>query len=380
MKYYLIVGEASGDLHASNLMRALQEEDAAAEFRFFGGDKMQAVGGTLVKHYREMAYMGFVQVIKHLPSILSLMRTCCEDIKAYQPDVVILVDYPSFNLKVAKYVKQELGVPVHYYIAPKLWAWKEYRIKAMKAYVDKVWSILPFEPDFFAKHDYPVTYVGNPTVDELLERAEAPFSRTDFLTAHGLGDEPIVAVLAGSRKAEVQANLPIMLEALRAFEGYQVVIAGAPGLDESFYRKVLGNDSVRVIFGSTFTLLQAAYAAVVTSGTATLEAAVLGVPQVVCYHLGGGKLFYKLMERILKVPYVSLVNLILDKPLLVELLGYRLNVNGLREELTRLLNDADYREEIQSGYKQMLVCLGGTGAARIAAQGIVNEMKIKNNR
>ena len=379
MKYYLIVGEASGDLHASNLMRALQIEDPAAEFRFFGGDQMQAVGGTLVKHYREMAYMGFVQVIKHLPSILSLMRTCCEDIKRNHPDVVILVDYPSFNLKVAKYVKQELGIPVHYYIAPKLWAWKAYRIKSMKAYVDKVWSILPFEPEFFAKYDYPVTYVGNPTVDELLERAETPFDRHHFLKQHGLTERPVVAVLAGSRKAEVKANLPIMLEALQAFEGYEVVIAGAPGLDEAFYREVLGDLAVKIVFGSTFTLLQAAYVAVVTSGTATLEAAVLGVPQVVCYHMGGGKLLYKLMERVLKVPYVSLVNLILDSPLLVELLGYRLNVTSLRLELERLLQDQDYRAKIQSGYRQMLVCLGGAGAAHKAAQGIVNEMMIKNN-
>ncbi len=379
MRYYLIAGEASGDLHASNLMKAIKEKDPAADFRYFGGDEMQKQGGTLVKHYREMAYMGFKEVIKHLPAILSLMEECKADIKSYSPDVVILIDYPSFNLKVAKYVKQQLGIPVHYYIAPKLWAWKEYRIKDLKAYVDKVWSILPFEPDYFAKFNYAVEYVGNPTVDELVKKKEAGLDIEAFKSKNKLSDRPIIALLAGSRRAEVRDNLNIMLEAIKDFDQYQAVIAGAPGLDQEYYDEVIGNHkNVSIVFGQTHDLLLAADLAAVTSGTATLEAAVMGVPQVVCYRLGGGKFFYKLMEKVLKIKYVSLVNLIVDKEVVKELLGYKLTSESLKINLQKLILDPIEYDKVKVGYAEMMDKLGGVGAAQKAASCIIDTLQNKS--
>ncbi len=378
MKYYLIAGEASGDLHASNLMKAIKDKDPKAEFRYFGGDEMHKQGGTLVKHYRDMAYMGFKEVIKHLPTILSLMKQCKADIKAYSPDVVILIDYPSFNLKVAKYVKQQLGIPVHYYIAPKLWAWKEYRIKDMKAYVDKVWSILPFEPDYFAKFNYEVKYVGNPTVDELVRKKDAGLDREAFISKNNLSQRPIIALLAGSRRAEVRDNLNIMLEAIKGFDQYQAVIAGAPGLDREYYDEVIGDyKNVSIVFGQTHELLLASDLAAVTSGTATLEAAVMGVPQVVCYRLGGGKFFYKLMEKVLKIKYVSLVNLIVDKEVVKELLGYKLTSESLKTNLQQLIADPKEYDKIKKGYEEMMARLGGVGAADNAASCIVDSLREK---
>ncbi len=378
MKYYLIAGEASGDLHAANLMKAIKDKDPEAEFRYLGGDEMHKQGGTLVKHYRDMAYMGFKEVIKHLPTILSLMKQCKADIKAYAPDVLILVDYPSFNLKVAKYVKQQLGIPVHYYIAPKLWAWKEYRIKDMKAYVDKVWSILPFEPDYFAKFDYKVEYVGNPTVDELVRKKESGIDIEAFKAKNNLSERPIIALLAGSRRAEVKDNLNIMLEAIKDFDKYQAVIAGAPGLDKEYYDEVIGDyKNVSIVFGQTHELLLAADLAAVTSGTATLEAAVMGVPQVVCYRLGGGKFFYKLMEKVLKIKYVSLVNLIVDKEVVKELLGYKLTSESLKSNLEKLILDPKEYDKIKEGYTDMMARLGGIGAADKASSRIIETLKKK---
>ena len=378
MKYYLIAGEASGDLHAANLMKAIKEKDPEANFRYFGGDEMLKQGGTLVKHYRDMAYMGFMEVIKHLPTILSLMKQCKADIKSFSPDVVILVDYPSFNLKVAKYVKLQLGLPVHYYIAPKLWAWKEYRIKELKAYVDKVWSILPFEPDYFAKFNYKVEYVGNPTVDELVRKKEAGIDCEAFKSSNSLSQKPIIALLAGSRRAEVRDNLNIMLEAIKDFDQYQAVIAGAPGLDREYYDEVIGDyKNVSIVFGQTHELLLASNLATVTSGTATLEAAVMGVPQVVCYRLGGGKFFYKLMEKVLKIKYVSLVNLIVDKEVVKELLGYKLTSDSLKIELQKIILDPIEYDKIEKGYGEMMTRLGGIGAADKAASCIVDTLQKK---
>ena len=378
MKYYLIAGEASGDLHASNLMKGIKEKDPEANFRYFGGDEMLKQGGTLVKHYRDMAYMGFMEVIKHLPTILSLMKQCKADIKSFSPDVVILVDYPSFNLKVAKYVKLQLGLPVHYYIAPKLWAWKEYRIKELKAYVDKVWSILPFEPDYFAKFNYKVEYVGNPTVDELVRKKEAGIDCEAFKSSNSLSQKPIIALLAGSRRAEVRDNLNIMLEAIKDFDQYQAVIAGAPGLDREYYDEVIGDyKNVSIVFGQTHELLLASNLATVTSGTATLEAAVMGVPQVVCYRLGGGKFFYKLMEKVLKIKYVSLVNLIVDKEVVKELLGYKLTSDSLKIELQKIILDPIEYDKIEKGYGEMMTRLGGIGAADKAASCIVDTLQKK---
>lgn len=377
MKYYLIAGEASGDLHASNLMRALQQEDASAEFRFFGGDLMTSCGGTLVKHYRDMAYMGFIPVLMNLDKVLANMRLCKQDIAAFRPDVVILIDYPGFNLKIAKYVKRRLGgIPVYYYISPKIWAWKEWRVKSIRRYVDRLYSILPFEVSFYAKHDYTVEYVGNPTVDELAVRPYADESFEDFTAECGLGKKPIIALLAGSRVAEINHNLPLMIEAAKTFHDYQLVIAGAPGISPDQYAPYLQDRSVKVVWGKTYRLLQQSRVALVTSGTATLETALLRVPQVVCYRLGGGKLFYKIFEKILKVPYVSLVNLIADSPVVCELLGYRATPENLRRELTSLFEE-NTRKKMLAGYDLVAERLGAPGAPKNAARSMVAALRTR---
>ncbi|KAA6312923.1 Lipid-A-disaccharide synthase, partial [termite gut metagenome] len=314
MKYYLIVGEASGDLHASRLMAALKEADDQAEFRFFGGDLMVAVGGVQVKHYKDLAYMGFIPVLLHLPAIFANMRRCKEDIANWKPDVVIPVDYPGFNLNIAKFVRAKTNILVYYYISPKIWAWKEYRIKNIKRDVNELFSILPFEVEFYNKHQYPVHYVGNPTVDEVMEfKAESGESFSSFTKDNGLNNKPIIALLAGSRKQEIKDNLPDMLKAASGFSDYQLVLAGAPGIAGEYYNRYVGNAGVKVVFGQTFRLLQQAEAALVTSGTATLETALFRVPQVVCYHTPAGKIVSFLKKRILNVRYISLVNLIIER-------------------------------------------------------------------
>ena len=347
MKYYLIVGEASGDLHASNLMRALKERDSQADFRFFGGDLMQAVGGTLVKHYRDLAYMGFIPVLLHLRTIFRNMDFCKKDIVDWQPDVVILVDYPGFNLKIAEFVKKHTDIPVYYYISPKIWAWKEYRIKNIKRDVDELFSILPFEVDFFKGHQYPIHYVGNPCVD-----AVDAFQKTnqetwsEFIKANELGDKPVIALLAGSRKQEIKDNLPDMLEAAKPFvDKYQLVLAGAPGIEPSYYQQYIGTEvPVKIVFGRTYRLLSQSKVALVTSGTATLETALFRVPQVVCYYIAMGKVVSFLRRHILKVKYISLVNLVANKEVVRELVADTMTVANVRSELDALLNDANYRD------------------------------------
>lgn len=374
MKYYLIAGEASGDLHASNLMKALKREDPDAEFRFFGGDLMEACGGTLVKHYRDMAYMGFIPVLMNLDKVLANMRLCKQDIAATRPDVVILVDYPGFNLKIAKYVKTRLDIPVYYYISPKIWAWKEWRVKSIRRYVDRLYSILPFEVDFYARHHYVVEYVGNPTVDELAVRPRADETFDDFVTECRLERKPIIALLAGSRVSEIKDNLPMMIEAAESFPDYQLVIAGAPGISPDFYAPYLQGHRVKVVQGKTYRLLQQSKVALVTSGTATLETALLRVPQVVCYWVGGGKLFYKTFEKILQVPYVSLVNLIADAPVVSELLGYRATAANLRRELAALFDEGN-RERMLAGYDLVAGRLGAPGAPENAARSMVAALR-----
>ncbi len=374
MKYYLIAGEASGDLHASNLMKALQREDPDAEFRYFGGDLMAACGGTLVKHYRDMAYMGFIPVLMNLDKVLANMRLCKQDITAARPDVVILVDYPGFNLKIAKYVKNRLNIPVYYYISPKIWAWKEWRVKSIRRYVDRLYSILPFEVPFYARHHYEVEYVGNPTVDELAVRPFADETFADFVADCGLDDKPIIALLAGSRVSEIKNNLPLMIEAAEPFTDYQLVVAGAPGISPDLYTPYLQGHRVKVVQGKTYRLLQQSRVALVTSGTATLETALLRVPQVVCYWVGGGKLFYKIFEKILKVPYVSLVNLIANAPVVCELLGYRATVENLRWELSRLFEE-EARQKMLAGYDLVADRLGAPGAPENAARSMVKALK-----
>ena len=373
MKYYLIVGEASGDLHASNLMGALKEYDSEAEFRFFGGDLMKSVGGTLVKHYKDLAYMGFIPVLLHLRTIFKNMDYCKQDILNWQPDVVILVDYPGFNLKIAEYLKKNTHIPIYYYISPKIWAWKEYRIKNIKRDVDELFSILPFEVDFFKAHQYPIHYVGNPCVDavDAYQKGHTE-SFEEFIAFNSLSDKPIIALLAGSRKQEIKDNLPMMLEAAKPFlNKYQLVLAGAPGIDPAYYRKYIGSDvPVKIIFGQTYRLLQQTKAALVTSGTATLETALFRVPQVVCYYTPVGKLISFLRRHILKVKYISLVNLVADTMTIV----------NVRSELDALLNDEIYRGKMFQEYDRMIKILGPAGASHQAASKIIGLLSVKKVR
>ena len=363
MRYYLIVGEASGDLHASHLMRALKEIDSRADFRFFGGDLMSAVGGTRVRHYRELAYMGFIPVLLHLPTILSNMKMCKQDITQWQPDCVILVDYPGFNLNIAKYLKAKTQIPVYYYISPKIWAWKEYRIKNIKRDVDELFSILPFEVPFFEeKHHYPIHYVGNPTADEVREflanRQPSPDNRA----------RKVIALLAGSRKQEIKDNLPPMLEAVKGYEkDFQIVLAGAPGIEASYYDRFLQGHPVEIVFGQTYDLLSRAHAALVTSGTATLETALFGVPQVVCYKLPLPKVSAFVRRHLLNVRYISLVNLIADREVVTELLADTFTVANIRAELSKILQEP-CRQEMLRGYAEVWQRLGDQKAPDNAAR------------
>ena len=383
MKYYLIVGEASGDLHASNLMRALKERDSQADFRFFGGDLMKAVGGTLVKHYRDLAYMGFIPVLLHLRTIFRNMDFCKKDIVDWQPDVVILVDYPGFNLKIAEFVKKHTDIPVYYYISPKIWAWKEYRIKNIKRDVDELFSILPFEVDFFKGHQYPIHYVGNPCVD-----AVDAFQKTnqetwsEFIKANGLVDKPVIALLAGSRKQEIKDNLPDMLEAAKPFvDKYQLVLAGAPGIEPSYYQQYIGTEvPVKIVFGQTYRLLSQAKVALVTSGTATLETALFRVPQVVCYYIAMGKVVSFLRRHILKVKYISLVNLVANKEVVRELVADTMTVANVRSELDPLLNDANYRDTMLDEYDCMIKILGPAGASHQAASKMIELLSVRKEK
>lgn len=377
MKYYLIVGEASGDLHASNLMRSLKKYDENAEFRFFGGDLMQAVGGTLVKHYKDMAYMGFIPVLLHLRTIFRNMSLCKSDIVEWKPDVLILIDYPGFNLKIAKYIKQHTDIPVYYYISPKIWAWKEYRIKDIKRDIDKMFSILPFEIEFYKKHDYPICYVGNPSVDSVSAYLDAnPYDRESFIKENGLSDKPIVAILAGSRKQEIKDNLKRMIEVARSFPDYQFVVAGAPGIANEYYRQYIDTDT-NIIFSQTYRLLQHSVAAMVTSGTATLETALFGVPQVVCYYMAAGKLVSFLRKFLLKVKYISLVNLITGTETVRELVADEMSVSNLKHEFAAILPGGTKRDAIIKGYADLKLILGKPGASEKAAANIVSSLKSK---
>ncbi|MBE6274065.1 MAG: lipid-A-disaccharide synthase [Bacteroides sp.] len=383
MKYYLIVGEASGDLHASNLMKALKERDAQAEFRFFGGDLMREVGGTLVKHYKELAYMGFIPVLLHLRTIFKNMDFCKSDILEWQPDVVILVDYPGFNLKIAEFVKKHSKIPVYYYISPKIWAWKEYRIKNIKRDVDELFSILPFEVDFFNGHEYPIHYVGNPCVDAV-DAFQQSYTETfeEFTATNALSQKPIIALLAGSRKQEIKDNLPDMLEAAKPFVGeYQLVLAGAPSMDLDYYQQYIGAEvPVKIVFGQTYRLLAHAKAALVTSGTATLETALFRVPQVVCYYLAMGKVISFLRKHILKVKYISLVNLVANREVVRELVADTMTVANVRAELDALLNQTDYRNNMLQEYDRMIKILGPAGASHQAASKMIELLSVRKEK
>ena len=421
MKYYLIAGEASGDLHASRLMASVKAQDAAAEFRGIGGDLMAAEGMAMVQHYRDLAYMGILPVLRHLPTILRGMERCKRDIVGWKPDAVILVDYPGFNLKMARFVKKHTSVPVFYYIAPKIWAWKEYRIGSIKRDVDTVLSILPFERKFYEeKHHYPIHYVGNPTVDEVeafLSKPQEPMP--SFLSGGEAASRPVIALLPGSRKQEVRDNLRRMVEAAMPFaKDYQLVVAAAPGLDDDFYetslRRIMFNDKrppltpktpsnspfrgrtsgeeslpikgevwrgsvqrsmISVVRDQTYNLLRHSTAALVTSGTATLETALMGVPQVVCYYTKAGRLVSLLRKLVLNVPYVSLVNLIAGEEVVPELIAHEMNVGNVRRHLADILPGGNRREAQLQGYSRMAAILGQSGASDRAAKIITDFTK-----
>ena len=374
MKYYLIVGEASGDLHASNLMKSIKELDKDAEFRFFGGDLMSAVGGTRVKHYRELAYMGFVPVLLHLRTIFANMKLCKKDVEEWKPDALILVDYPGFNLSIAKYIHKNTDIPIYYYISPKIWAWKERRIKNIKRDVDELFSILPFEIDFFEKkHNYRINYVGNPCVDAVDDfKRNKALTREAFLRQNELSDQPIVALLAGSRKQEIKANLPMMLEAIKQYPEYQPVLAGAPSIDKEFYAPYI-DAGVKIVFGQTYDILNNAHAALVTSGTATLETALFNVPQVVCYAMPMGRLYSWLKKHFLKVKYISLVNLVADSEVVRELVAADMKLPNVIAELGLLLPvDSEKRTAMLGEYSRMMEILGKPGASQRAAEKMVS--------
>ena len=375
MKYYLIAGEASGDLHASHLMRALKNVDHNAEFRFFGGDLMSEVGGTRVRHYRELAYMGFIPVLMHLPTILRNMKMCKRDISQWQPDCVILVDYPGFNLDIAEYVKSKTKIPVYYYISPKIWAWKEYRIKNIKRDVDELFSILPFEVEFFeGKHHFPIHYVGNPTASEVREFLE---HGEELKTEQPLS-KPVIALLAGSRRQEIKDNLPAMIEATRPWaDAYDIVLAGAPGIEKSYYSRFIEGSSVRLVKNQTYPLLSKAKAALVTSGTATLETCMFNVPQVVCYYTFLPRIIGYLKRHVLKVKYVSLVNLIGGREIVPELVADTFSIDNIRQNLGNIL-DGPGRDKMIADYQEVHRRLGDMSAPDNAA-GIIYSLLITSS-
>ena len=378
MRYYLIVGEASGDLHASRLMRSLKKYDELAEFRFFGGDLMAAEGVTRVKHYKELAYMGFVPVLLHLGTIFSNMKRCKEDIVAWKPDVVILVDYPGFNLNIAKFLKKNTLIPVYYYISPKIWAWKEWRIKSIKRDVSEMFSILPFEVPFYEqKHKYPVHYVGNPTAQEVAEfRAGYHQTYEEFCRENNLDSrKPIIALLAGSRLQEIKDNLPAMIEVAERFEDYQMVLAGAPSIEDEYYDKFLEGTPVRVVKNKTYQLLSHTTAALVTSGTATLETALFNVPQVVCYETPLPKLIRFAFNHVLKVDYISLVNLVANKEVVPEMFADKFTIDGIANELYKIMPGQPARERMLAGYQEVLRELGSKVAPDEAASIMVDLLR-----
>lgn len=378
MRYYLIVGEASGDLHASRLMRSLKKYDELAEFRFFGGDLMAAEGGTRVKHYKELAYMGFVPVLLHLGTIFSNMKRCKEDIVAWKPDVVILVDYPGFNLNIAKFLKKNTLIPVYYYISPKIWAWKEWRIKSIKRDVSEMFSILPFEVPFYEqKHKYPVHYVGNPTAQEVAEfRAGYHQTHEEFCRENNLDSrKPIIALLAGSRLQEIKDNLSAMIEVAERFEDYQMVLAGAPSIEDEYYDEFLEGTPVRVVKNKTYQLLSHTTAALVTSGTATLETALFNVPQVVCYETPLPKLIRFAFNHVLKVDYISLVNLVANKEVVPEMFADKFTIDGIANELYKIMPGQPARERMLAEYQEVLRELGSKVAPDEAASIMVDLLR-----
>jgi len=365
MKYYIISGEASGDLHGSNLIKELVKRDAEAKIRAWGGDLMEAAGAEVVKHYRDLAFMGFAEVIANLRTILKNFKTCKDDILSFKPDVVILIDYPGFNLRMAEFAYKE-GIKVFYYISPQIWAWKQNRVKKIQAFVDEMYVILPFEKDFYAKFDVDVHFVGHPLIDAVDQFKEKLPSRKQFNQEQGIIDKPLVVLMPGSRKQEISKMLPLMLELSKKHHEYQFVVAGAPGQDPAFYRQFLKGSEVKILFGKTYELLSYAHSAIVTSGTATLETAIFQVPQVVCYR--GGYLSYIIAKNLVKIDYISLVNLVMDREVVKELIQNDLNEKNLELEFSKIAKEGEERSKLLSDYGALLKKLGGSGASALTAE------------
>jgi lipid-A-disaccharide synthase len=368
LKYFLIAGEASGDLHGAALMNALKKEDSNAQFHFFGGDRMASEGGVLLKHYREMAFMGAIEVLMNLRVIRRNMELCKQEIRKVKPDVVILIDYPGFNMKIAEFAHQH-KFKVYWYIAPKVWAWKEWRIASLKSYVDELFTILPFETSYFHKHNLEVHYVGNPLLDTILESKGKFRPSAQFQVDNHLDDRPIVALLPGSRAQEIRYMLPVMSKLASLYPGYQFVVSKADALDEEIYRKYSDHKTLKLLSGQTYELVYHSRAALVASGTATLETALLDTPQAVLYKMAGGGLSYRIFQWLfLKVRYISLPNLILGKEAVKEFVMDQMNLEAVRPELERLLNDESYRREILAEYERLHTLMGEPGAAGRAAR------------
>jgi len=376
MKYFIIAGEASGDLHASHLMRELKNGDSKASFSFFGGDLMAHEGGTLLKHYREMAFMGLLPVILNLHKISRNFKLAEQKLLEFEPDVLILVDYPGFNLRMAEFAKAN-GIKVFYYISPKIWAWKTKRVHKVKKFVDEMFTIFPFESEFYKKYDYPVRFVGNPTIDELARRPNQQETFIEFTHKNKLPDKPIIALLAGSRHHEIERILPVLAAVSKRFTDYQFVIGGAPSQSQQLYDKVLGKTTIPVVFGQTYELLQQSTAALVASGTATLETAYLNIPQVVCYRIEAGRLGTWVKDLLVKIPYFSLVNLIANREIVKELFQQYCTPDTVSHELNKILTDKTYREAMLAGYAEVLADLGGPGCAERAANMMIELLKRK---
>lgn len=373
MKYYIIAGEASGDLHASNLIKELKKFDTLAEFRVWGGDLMQDQGATLVKHYRELAFMGVVDVIINIRSISRNMKFCKKDLLEYKPDLLILVDYPGFNLRIAEFAHKN-QIRTYYYISPKIWAWKKSRAFKIKKFIDKMFVIFPFEKAFYQNYQYEVEYVGNPLVDEIEARKPGLTSKDEFYSKNGLDSRPVIALLAGSRKQEINIILPEMLSLVNHYPGYQFIIAGAPGFQADFYKPIIEPYDVKLVFGQTYDLLNQATAAIVTSGTATLETALFNVPQVVVYKMN--KLTYDIGHHFIKPKFFSLVNIIIDREIVKEIL--QIDLPGkIKTELDRILSEASYRDQMLENYREMQKILGGPGASERTAGIIARELGIQ---
>lgn len=374
MKYYIIAGEASGDLHASNLIKGLRKQDTEALVRGWGGDLMQEAGAELVRHYKETAIMGIVAVVRNLGKLKANIRVCCEDIAAWQPDVIILVDYAGFNLRIARFAKTQ-GFRVFYYISPKLWAWNTGRVKQIRQHIDRMFVIFPFETDFYLRYGIKAYYAGNPLVDAIHDRPQQAETFEAFTLANGLSGRPLIALLAGSRAQELKHVLPEMLKMVAHFPDYEFVIAGAPSMTEDDYKPYVGNSEVKIIYGQTYRLVHQAKAALVTSGTATLETALLHTPQVVCYSGEGGAFSYWLFKTFAKVKYISLVNLMLDKEVVTELLMQKLNEKNLLRELSGILYDDDLRQQMLADYEEIGCRLGDPGTSERFARMMVEEIR-----